>query len=263
MAKKLSDILLDIDSKAKPFRTYLEMALDEQILSFLNLLSTEGNVYFFSGVIRNYFLKIYTIRDLDIVLDGNIQIEERLKDYEYRKNSFGGYKVIIAGKNIDIWFLENTWALNYQKNINHDLEKYIPLTAFFNFSSIVFSFNENKFYASKHFCRFLKNPKIDLVYSPNANQALCVINSLYYSEKLNISISEKLRKHLIYLYKQLKTSNVNYEKPQLKHFGEILYSQETIDGWINKLSEKKVTKRVKKSKSILLIPLEQENIKAE
>lgn len=236
MAKKLSKIQEEIEGSAVSFKRYLERSLDEEILSLFEQLCKEGDVFLFSGVIRNFFLKTYLIRDLDIVINGSIDIEKILENYKYKRNSFGGYKVTVGGKDIDIWFLENTWALNYQININYELEKVIPLTSFFNFSSIVYDFNKSKFYVSTHFCRFLRDKEIDLVFAPNANLPLCLINSIYYSKKLNLPIAKKLSKHLINIYSRLIKTDTNFDEPQLKHFNKVLYTFEEIEKWMENIA---------------------------
>ena len=232
MAKKLIDIQHSIESETMSFRNHLENSLNDEVFDLMCQLSRHCKVYIFSGIIRNYFLKINEIRDVDIVLDGNIDIGNIISKYQYRKNSFGGYKITIENTNIDLWFLRNTWALQFQPSLDFELEKYIPNTAFFNFSSIVFSFNENKFIYTRYFARFLRDKKIDLVFAPNADESLCVVNTLYYSDKLKLKLSKKLIKHI----KTLSRNNVGkYEETQLRHFGRILYTNEVVQERIKRL----------------------------
>ena len=90
----------------------------------------------------------------------------------------------------------------------------------------MFSFNENKFYYTNHFASFLQNKKINLVFKPNANYALCVVNSFYYSDKFKLQLTDKLKKHLNLLH---KTNAYKYEEVQIKHFGKVTYTNKTID----------------------------------
>ncbi|MGX7685571.1 hypothetical protein ACWA1C_00290 [Flectobacillus roseus] len=249
MAKKLSKIQEEIEASALSFKSYLERALDGEILSLFQQFCREGEVFLFSGVIRNFFLKTYLVRDLDIVINGDVNVEKLLENYTYKKNSFGGYKVTIAGKNIDIWFLKNTWALNYQINLNYELEKFIPLTSFFNFSSIVYDFNKSEFYVSTHFCRFLRDKRIDLVFAPNANLPLCLINSIYYSKRLKMPIAKKLSGHLTNIYNRLKKNNISFDESQIKHFGKVLYTKEEIEEWMQNLNTT-VKKNQKKNQNL-------------
>ena len=234
MAKRLADIRKEIDTHGVTFKNHIENSLDKNVFDLIDKLSQTTEVYIFSGIIRNYFLKIKDYRDIDIFIDGVIDIESFITDYNYRKNSFGGYKITINKTNVDLWFLEDTWALkNSQSVLDFELAKYIPNTAFFNFSSIMFSLNENKFYYTKHFVSFLQNKKINLVFKPNSNYALCVVNSFYYSEKYKLRLTNKLKKHLKFLHKSI---SVDYEDTQLKHFGKVYYSNEDINNKILKLN---------------------------
>jgi hypothetical protein len=235
VAKRLIDIKRQIEANEVIFKDHLKRSLDDSVFHFLDLLSDHVQVYIFSGIIRDFFLKAQGYRDVDLFIEGNINIEKELRNFEFRKNSFGGYKININGTNIDLWFIQDTWALkNHQSMLEFDMAKYIPQTAFFNFSSIIFSFNENKFYSTKYFNRFLRDRKVDLVYKPNANYALCVVNSFYYSDKLNLKMGEALKKYVLKLH---KTYSKNYEEIQKKHFGKILYSEEEINNRVKMLED--------------------------
>jgi len=237
VAKRLADIKKEIDSIGIDFKNHIEKTLDKNVFELIDKISQTAEVYIFSGIIRNYFLKIKDYRDVDIFIDGLVDIESLVKKYNYRINSFGGYKITIDNTNVDLWFLKDTWALkNSQTVLDIELAKYIPNTAFFNFSSIMFSFNENKFFYTNHFASFIQNKEINLVFKPNANYALCVVNSFYYSDKFKLRFADKLKKHLKILH---KSNADNYEVTQVKHFGKVYYTNEDID---KKIAELETTK---------------------
>lgn len=231
MAKKLSEISELIDSSNHSFKEYLKESLSDNVYDLLTEISKTTDIQIFSGVIRNFFLKKNEIRDLDIVLNNEIDLTKLFPEKSIFKNSFGGYKIKTEGLEIDIWFVKNTWAYNYQKTIDFELDTNLPATAFFNFSAISYSFNTETFYYSKEFLRFLRDKEINVVYKPNANHSLCVVNSLYYSEKYSLKISKKLFEYLKYLNKR---KNKNYVKIQLKHFNEILFTDDEIDTFFEK-----------------------------
>lgn len=227
MAKRLIDIKKEIDSLGMAFKSHMQKILNKNVFELIENLSHISHVYIFSGIIRNYFLKVEDYRDVDLYIDGDVDVESLIKNFNYRINSFGGYKITINNTNVDLWLLKDTWALkNSQRVMDIELAKYIPNTAFFNFSSIMFAFNENKFYYTKHFVSFIQNKKINLVFKPNANNALCVVNSFYYSDKFKLQLTDKLKKHLRLLH---KSNSEKYEEIQKKHFGEVKYTNETID----------------------------------
>lgn len=232
MAKKLSDIKKLVDSSASPFLDFLNKGVDNDVLKLLYSLTNYTDVYIFSGIIRNYFLESNTIRDIDIVLSQEIDVLSFFKDFHVKPNSFGGYKINVKNTTIDLWFLENTWAFKHQKTLNFELEKQIPSTAFFNFSSIIFSLKEKSFFYRKDFLRFLRDKKIDVVFKPNANNSLCIINTFYYSDKYHLKIAKKLKDHIKYLQ---NINSQNHEETQLKHFGEILFTNDEIELRLNTL----------------------------
>jgi len=228
-----------VESSAGSFIHYLNINVDERTIDILHQIAKKSTVYIFSGVIRNFFLGLKDVRDVDIVLSGEVDIESYFYDYNIRRNSFGGYKLSKEGISLDIWILGKSWAFQNQKILDFEIDKYMPSTAFFNFSSILFNLNESRFFYTKHFLRFIRDKKIDVVYKPNANYELCTINSFYYSDKYGLKLSENLKMHLFYLH---KTNLINYENVQLKHFGKVLYSNSTIQNRIDSLKEERAEK---------------------
>ena len=222
MAKKLSDIEQIINESNGSFVTYLKSNFDKRVIDLLNKLSLETNVYIFSGVIRNFFLKVNENRDLDLVLENEIDLQELLSDFKISMNSFGGYKIEFNNLNIDLWFLQNTWSVkNHQLTMNFQLDKYIPQTAFFNFSAVMFSYNRKEFIYTIHFLRFLRDRKLEMVYAPNPNNALCIVNTFYYSDKFKMKIGDKLKSHI----KRISTTNLEQTiDVQKKHFGKVIYT---------------------------------------
>tara|TARA_R110001606_G_scaffold171842_1_gene317756 strand:+ start:104007 stop:104723 length:717 start_codon:yes stop_codon:yes gene_type:complete len=235
VGKRLSDIKVEIKVKEEKFFNYFKEVLEGEMFDFLEQLSSTTKVFVFSGIIRNYFLHNYLVRDVDIVVESDDRIEEILRGVNHKKNSFGGYKIFLGGKNLDLWRMDKTWAVyrkNQQTMINLELEKIIPETAFFNFSAIIYSLNNRKFFYTKDFLRFLKNRTIDYVYEPNANPGLCVVNTFYYSDRYNLKVSERLSE-LIFMWHE--NGNKNYKELQIQHFGKQIYSDEQINIRLNQL----------------------------
>jgi hypothetical protein len=239
MAKRLSEISKMVDSASASFLEYLKSEVGEEIYRFLFEMQNQTSVFIFSGIIRNYFLKIRGFRDIDVVLKDRIDIGEMFRYFQVNKNSFGGYKIKINEMFIDLWFVKESWAFKYQKTLDFDLDKYFPTTSFFNFSAISYSLGERRFNYTTHFLRFLRDKKIDLVYKPNFNYSLCVVNSIYYAEKYNLKISDRLLRHIEYLDRVICG---DYEKTQLTHFGRIIYENEEIGKKLRSFSLSKTVK---------------------
>lgn len=220
MDKKLTKIL-----NPTLFFKYLNNSLESEIVKFLEILSSLTDVIIFSGVIRNFIINPkHKIRDLDIVLHDNIEeVEQLLKVFSYKKNSFGGYKLLINNLKIDIWFLEDTWALK-NKKVNRLLFKSydLPNTAFFNFSSVIFNYNNKSFISNQNFINFITKKEIDLVLEENPYPELCIVNTLYYKQKYHLKVSKNLKKY--YTENFPKLSENCFNKVQEKHFEEIKFS---------------------------------------
>ena len=226
MAKEYNNIRKSINSQAKSFKIYLkDFLLDSNSWQLLNIIAEQTNIYIFSGVIRNFLLGEYENRDLDIVVSRieAIKIPRLyLRDIHIKKNSFGGFKIKIGKLNVDIWDINNTWGLqrlDLKKTPNNLIN-----TAFFNFSAIVYDFKKERFIFNEKFESFYLNKSMDVVYNDNPNKALCIINTIYYQKKYKFQISKGLCEWVV----ANSIYDHDYEKIQLKHFGEILYSIEDI-----------------------------------
>jgi hypothetical protein len=235
VGKKFFNILNQIKNQEGEFLSFLEKEVDAKCISLISTITQHTDVYIFSGVIRNFFLNRKDIRDIDIIIDKRIDLESILNGLVFTKNSFGGYKVDLGDTKMDLWFLRDTWALN-NKQMFLDISPpyHIPRTSFFNFSAIIYSMRENKFIFSDHFINFLSKKVIDIVYEPNPNEALCIVNSFYYSDKYNLKISVRLQE---FIASKAPYYLSEFEKVQEKHFGEVLYSEQTIIKRITELSK--------------------------
>jgi hypothetical protein len=235
VARKLSKIEEEIQSKTVQFDKYFYSNLNNNVRYFIDKLNTKTKIYLFSGIIRDFFIKTKkdTFRDIDIIIEDDIAIELLFENIKYEKNSFGGYKILIDSINIDLWVIRKTWALNNgQLKLEFDYINELPKTTFFNFSSIIYSLQDKKFIIGKDFLRFLRDKEIDIVSQSNPYPELCIVNSFYYSDKLNIKLAKKLRIYIINNY----VNNIDKcEVIQIKHFNEIKYTKRVLMEKITKL----------------------------
>ena len=89
MGKKLFKIEESVNESTLDFLEYIKRNVDAEVYSFLLKLNEKTNLYIFSGIIRNFFLDINDVRDLDVVIEENIDIVDLFgKYYEIRINSF-------------------------------------------------------------------------------------------------------------------------------------------------------------------------------
>lgn len=230
MAKKLSEIKQIVKDQELSFYLYLNSIIPDELTKFLKKATEQVDIYVFSGVIRNYFLNKHEIRDLDFVVEDVSKIIQLIGDYDFRKNSFGGYKIKIGELNVDLWETKNTWAFKYQNQIEYQLFRVIPNTSFFNFSSVIYHLNSKEFIFNDDFLNFLKTKELEVSFFPNPNYQLCVINTIYYSEKYKLTIGKNLKDFLV---KYSKKMGSNFPDVQIKHFGKVMYSQKELEDKIN------------------------------
>lgn len=115
MDRRFENIGDNISKQNRSFKIYLKgFLLDSDSWNLLTLISKQTNVYVFSGVIRNFLLGYLENRDLDIVIDNidDISIPRKyLNKIDYKRNSFGGYKLKVGKIVVDTWDLNNTWGI--------------------------------------------------------------------------------------------------------------------------------------------------------
>lgn len=234
----LKTIRDQIVAQEKAFYYFIKsFILDNESWEVLNILASKEKVYVLSGIIRDFLTGDFAgARDFDCVLvDGNIkniEVIKFLKKTEHRVNSFGGIKIKHHQEIIDIWRLADTWGIKKQKLANSPLS--LLDTVFFNFSAIVYDFNNRKFIFDDRFCLFLKTKTMDVVYTENPNIPLCLVNILYYHLKYGYHVSMGLARWI----QQNYSKELKFEKVQKKHFGQILYGDDYIEDFFHQILNK-------------------------
>jgi len=222
--------ILYVRSKNSDFKNFLYSKLDIQVVELLEHLKSCTEVYIFSGIIRDYFLNNNSIRDLDIVLGEQLDLSFINKHYfpniKIKRNNFGGYKVFVNSFRIDIWSIDCTWGIIKERRsaTKHSLIH----SAFFNFSAILYSLNDEEFYCDDIFTTFLNKRVIDVVYEENPNIPLCIINALYYKTKLSMPLSAKLKRWI----KNNFSSELDFTEIQISHFGNVVFSEKQINRFL-------------------------------
>lgn len=162
---------------------------------------------------------------------GDVFLQTALERGNFITNSFGGYKLSMGEMMVDVWPLEKTWGIirQCQKPSIENLVK----SAFFNFSAVAYSLDNEEFYIHKAFDDFLLSRVIDVVFEENPSVPLCILNSLYYSRLLKMPLSCKLHNWISFHY----DSHYDFRGIQLKHWGRELYSMDEIEQFANSHSK--------------------------
>lgn len=169
-----------------------------------------GEVYLLGGVARELYnykysknSRITPVRDIDIVvnLKENYQLLDSLmKNFPYKLNRFGGYKIEINNVKIDIWEIQKTWA--YRNNIikygRNNMGLNLQNTVFLNYDAIIYYSNKNRFY-SKKYKECLEKKVLDIVLSKNPEVYLNLLRTIEFKVKTGYSLSPRLME-LFYTY---------------------------------------------------------------
>lgn len=219
--------------------------LDAESWELLNVMASHELVYVLSGIIRDFLTGEYGgARDFDCVLvHGNIknvEVIQFLRKSECKVNSFGGIKIKRPGEVIDIWRIADTWGIKNQ-HLAPSVTSLLD-SVFFNFSAIVYDFNNRKFIFNESFCQFLRTRTMDIVYPKNPNIPLCLVNVLYYHLRYGYNVSLKLAKWI----KQYYSKGDDLEKIQIKHFGYLLFTNDYIEDFFHQITNKVKSKKMYK-----------------
>lgn len=240
----ISQIAQLIHSQEQSFYIFIkDFVLDEEGWKTLNNLTSNDHVYILSGIIRDFLTGDFGgARDFDcVLLRGNIKNSEvihYLRGSTYSFNSFGGLKIRRPREIIDIWRMADTWGIRKQ-GLETTPEALLK-SVFFNFSAIVYDFNNKKFIFDECFCHFLANNTMDVVYSENPNIPLCLVNVLFYKKKYGYNVSPKLRRWIKMHY----NPSIDFIKIQKKHFGTKIFDNDYIQEFFYRLTKENVMYKI-------------------
>lgn len=227
MAKREYNInRINIQAQAASFGLYVDNILYENdAKALVDCVASQVPVYIFSGVIRNFLLGYLSNRDIDFVALDSQKIViplSLLRSVSIRKNKFDGYKLTIGNLTIDCWDVSKTWGILQEgmKNNAYSLMN----TAFFNFSSIVYDYNNKRFLISEDFCEFYSTHIMEVVYTKNPRVETCIVNTLYYADFFGFSIGKSLRKWVVRNYRE----SLDFGDAQMSRFQSVVYSNEII-----------------------------------
>ena len=105
-----------IDHQAKSFKLFIDkFILSPEARRAIDEISKHSSVYIFSGIIRDFLTGVIdTVRDCDIVINRSPEFKipvALLRKARYKRNQFGGLKIMSDDMSLDVWFLEDTWGI--------------------------------------------------------------------------------------------------------------------------------------------------------
>lgn len=201
----------------------------EGLHEFLLKASSPGELCVVGGALRDAVYhrdkSQYKVRDLDLIFNyEEIKFSEIIKDYNYTRNRFGGYKIFLKNNfEIDIWSYKNNWAVKNKLIEDMEILETISKGSFYNIDSLAYSFSKKEVFF-KNFESIEKKKILDFVnynakyIESNPFREINIIRALFYSKKYNLQLSSKIIDY-IGCYRKEVTDAVNkLYKAQYKHY---------------------------------------------
>jgi len=166
------------------------------------------------GAIRDFFLyqTMENLRDLDLRYTGE-NLGEILKDYNYTQNHFGGYKVKINSKILDLWELKKTWA--FKEGYFPGTPNNLPKTTFFNCNSIIYDPRKKEIVYEEKFFDFLKNHELEINFKPSPIPFYGVMRSVKFASDNEFTLSSNL---ISYIKEYVQKNSFEKTKEGLVNF---------------------------------------------
>lgn len=144
----------------------------DEVTSFILSASKISDPIIFGGMLRDISLggnrSFYS--DIDIVLK-NISEKDFvhfISQFNPSKNIFGGARIHLNNWPLDIWRIEDTWAIK-NNFVTFNDEKTLLKTTFFNWDSIIYNFKAKELSFSDKYFQDLENKTLEINFEPNPN----------------------------------------------------------------------------------------------
>ncbi len=144
---------------------------DLGITEVLNCMQSLGETAIFGGMLRD--LLLYGERgfksDVDLVVAGDQEaLGGALRIFSTERTSFGGYRLNYKHSKIDIWCLQETWAIKEGLIAGRSFQDLVK-TTFFNWDAVAYLVNERKFIFGENYIDSVANRYLDINLEQNPN----------------------------------------------------------------------------------------------
>lgn len=156
------------------------------------------------GTIRSQILKGNSLpKDLDIIIDfaEKGEIEKAFRRFPQKKTKLGGISLKVKHWDIDMWPLEETWAI---KNTNFQFKPTFQdytRTTFLNIDAIAVDLwvkpGKKRRVYSNHFFDGLINRTIEINLMENPDPLGCIVKSIVLSKRYHFKIGPRLARYIV------------------------------------------------------------------
>ena len=153
----------------------------------------------FGGMIRDFALyppKLFS-SDIDLVVDGDDwAIERCLERFNATTNRFGGYRLMLGSRTVDIWALRQTWAFTSGHVAGHTFQE-LTQTTFFNWDAAVYELRSGTLHCLDNYFELLQSRVLDINLEANPNPAGNVLRALRLAFSGEAKLGARLTKYLL------------------------------------------------------------------
>lgn len=194
-----------------------------------------GDVFIIGGILREYndcnLDNIGELRDADFAI--KVHDSERWKrllcSLPNTINRFGGHKFECAGLEIDVWDIDNTWAIkqNFVSVKNNNYVEALSNSVFLTVDSIIYDVKSNSWIDSLYKSS-MDSKVLDIVLAENPYISLNVVRAMILKNKYKMVYSEQLKK-VIKETSMLPHILDELCAIQMKRYGKIIISREKME----------------------------------
>jgi len=209
----VKEVASNKEALRKRIKRFLE-SLDQECLDFFNNIKKECEVSIYGGLVRDFCIggaKNFK-SDIDLVADiSPVRLEQIVNKFSPHKNKFGGFRLEINKRKIDIWPLESTWAIQQgyaKKSFDALLE-----TTFFDWDAALYKLNDNSLLTISDYVSKIRKKTLSLNLKENPNPTGATVRALRFVKAYNPSVSVELAEFLLTsIKKNGATCLCSYEK---------------------------------------------------
>lgn len=173
----------------------------DEIGALLDELLRVGDAAVIGGMLRDIALEgnkqFYSDVDVVVACEDSHSIERILSSqcFPWSKNKFGGYRVTLSKWKMDIWSLENTWAIK-ERLVGGGNFRDLVKTTFFDWDAIVYEVGTGRIFAVDGYLENLGERRIGINLECNPNPVGNSVKALRYATKYGARFSESLAEYL-------------------------------------------------------------------
>lgn len=193
-----------------------------------------GKLYLIGGALREFkdHGRIEDLRDADFIIQVTEAEEWKkiINCYQPERNHFDGYKFICEGLIVDVWEIENTWALRNRKVAMKEgncLEA-LPKTVFLNMDAILYDLTEDIWY-DKEYQDAKRTGVLDVVLEENPYIELNVLRAMILQQKYHMEYSDRLKKIIADCTRKKKDFSQILMQIQKRRYHREILGQSVID----------------------------------